>query len=280
MRKATRRITSTLSLSRAVKAKHLLIASVAGLLLGGLGTAASRADILYVSNNGSDSIAKFASDGVGSVFANTGLSRPSGLAFDSAGSLYAADVVFNRIVKLTGGVGAVFASTGLNQPYGMAFDSTGNLFAANSGNSTIEKFASGGVASVFASTGLTGPVGTAFDSAGNLYVANVSNNTIQKFTSGGVRSVFASTGLNQPSGLAFDSEGSLYVANYGSNTIVKFTSGGVGSVFATTGLNRPQFLAFTDDVGVPLRLANQVPEPASAVLLLGGAALLGLRRRR
>ena len=152
------------------------------------------------------------------------------------------------------------------------------LYVTNNGGSTIEKFTSGGVGSVFASSGLNGPSGLAFDSAGNLYAANYGDNTVEKFTSG-VGSVFASSGLNSVYGLAFDSTGNLYAANSGDNTIEMFTPGGVGSVFASSDLNNPQFLAFTNDAGVPLPLANQVPEPASASLIGLGALLLAVRRR-
>src|ERR1035438_5085767 len=68
----------------------------------------------------------------------------------------------------SGGVGSVFANSGLTGPVGLAFNSAGNLYAANVGNSTIEEFTSGGVGSVFANTGLSNPWGLAFDSAGNL----------------------------------------------------------------------------------------------------------------
>ena len=42
----------------------------------------------------------------------------------------------------------------------------------------------------------------------------------------------------------------------------------------------PTGLAFTDDAGVPLKLANQLPEPFSALLLLGSGMMLLLRRQR
>lgn len=81
--------------------------------------------------------------------------------------------------------------------------------------------------------------------------------------------------------MAFHSAGNLYAAIYDSNTIEKFSSTGTNlGVFADSGLNGPLFLAFTDDAGVPLKLANQVPEPTSALLLLGSGAMLPLRRRR
>ena len=121
-----------------------------------LAATASRADTIYVSNQGNNTIEQFTSGGVGSVFANTGLSNPQGLAFDSAGNLYAANQSNNTIEKFTsGGVGSLFAS--LAAPSGLAFDSVGNLYAASYGNSTIEKYTSGGVGSLFANTGLNFP---------------------------------------------------------------------------------------------------------------------------
>lgn len=114
---------------------------------------------LYVSNNNS-TITKI-TNGVETTFASTGLSNPTGLAFDPLGNLYAANGN-NTITKFTpGGVSSVFASTGLNGPYGLAFDQSGNLYAANYGNGTIESFTPAGVGSVFASV-LSGPTGPAF----------------------------------------------------------------------------------------------------------------------
>ena len=177
---------------------------------------------------------------------------------------------------------SIFA-TGLPGPTGVAFDSAGNLYAANEANNTIAKITPGGVVSIFAS-GLNGPNGLAFDRAGNLFVTNTGSSNIVKFTLDGTGSVFANFGL-AGSGLAFDNVGNLYVPGVVNNmvTIEKFTPGGVGSVFAPPGigLNGPRWLALTDDAGVPLKLPNQAPEPASALLLLGSATgLLALRRRR
>ena len=60
---------------------------------------------LFVSNYLANSIEKFSTDGVASVFATTGLSHPHGLAFDTAGNLFAANEQ-NTIEKFTpGGVG-------------------------------------------------------------------------------------------------------------------------------------------------------------------------------
>ena len=82
----------------------------------------ARADILYVANSGDNTIEKFTPGGVGSVFANSGLNVPLGLAFDTAGNLYAANVFGNTIQKFTpGGGGSVFANAGLDRPTFLAF---------------------------------------------------------------------------------------------------------------------------------------------------------------
>ena len=105
-----------------MKTPFAFTVSAGAALLLGLLAAPVRADILYVSNSNNDTIEKFTSGGVGSVFASSGLISPIGLAFDSAGNLYAANNGNNTIEKFTpGGVGSVFASSGLSSPLFLAF---------------------------------------------------------------------------------------------------------------------------------------------------------------
>jgi len=160
--------------------------AVAAALLAAPGP--SHADTLYVSTAFNNTIEMFdsATGADLGAFANTGLNCPYGLAFDSAGNLYAANIFANTIEKFTpGGAGAVFAS-GLGWPCGLAFDRTGNLYAANYGDDTIAKLTPEGVGSLIAAPELFYPAGLAFDAAGNLYVANCGGGTIVKFTPDGV----------------------------------------------------------------------------------------------
>jgi sugar lactone lactonase YvrE len=216
------------------KHRVALLVAVAAALASHLPSARGQTTFpLYVANS-SNNILQFTSSGAGSVFTSNGLTSPTGLAFDTVGNLFAANMGANTIERFTpDGVGSVFASTGMNGPQGLAFDAAGNLYAANHFNDTIEKFTPGGVGSVFASTGLSVPQGLAFDTAGNLYASNAGTNTITKFTPGGVGTLFANTG-SYPQGLAFDHAGNLYVANRNSGTIQKFTPGGTGSIFANS----------------------------------------------
>jgi len=143
------------------------------------------------------------------------------------------------------------------QGWGLAFDSAGNLYAADGGTQTIYKFAPNGTRTVFVGPSAfapgESPVGLAFDSSGNLFVSietfsDPGADSIVYFSPTGVKSPFA-TGLTTPRGLAFDSSGNLFVAEAGvpeipGGDILKFPSGGgMPEVFAS-GFGRPQFLTF------------------------------------
>ena len=139
--------------------------------------------------------------------------------------------------------------------FGLAFDSAGNLYAAGSGARTIYKFAPNGARTVFVGPSAFAPgalpTGLTFDSSGNLFVSIDTStvpgaDSIVYFTPTGAESTCA-TGLTNPRGLAFDSSGNLFVAETNpapDGDILKFpTCGATPTVFAT-GLRRPQFLTF------------------------------------
>ena len=145
------------------------------------------------------------------------------------------------------------------QGWGLAFDSAGNLYAADGGDQTIYKFAPNGTRTVFVGPSAfapgESPVGLAFDSSGNLFVSietlsDPGADSIVYFTPMGVKSIFA-TGLTTPRGLAFDSSGNLFVAEVNQpeanqpGDILKFPpGGGPPTVFASFSSGRPQFLTF------------------------------------
>src|SRR4029077_6979495 len=120
---------------------------------------------------------------------------------------------------------------------GLAFDSAGNLYAADFADATIYKFAPDGTRSVFVGPdGFPpdhGPSGLAFDRFGNLFVS--SGDIVLKFTPDGMGSTFA-TDLQNARGLPFDLGGNLFVAEIiqtGPGDIIKITPDGTQTVFAT-----------------------------------------------
>ena len=139
--------------------------------------------------------------------------------------------------------------------WGLAFDSAGNLFAADGGAQTIYKFAPNGTRTVFAGPSAFAPgaypVGLAFDSSGNLFVSietftNPGADSIVYFTPSGVESTFA-IGLTFPRGLAFDISGNLFVAEANpipDGDILKFPPGGGSPTVFSSGFGRPEFLTF------------------------------------
>jgi len=144
------------------------------------------------------------------------------------------------------------------QGWGLAFDSAGNLYAADGGDQTIYKFAPDGTRTVFVGPDAfapgESPVGLAFDSSGNLFVSietftDPGADSIVYFSPIGVKSPFA-TGLTTPRGLAFDSSGNLFVAEAGvpeipGGDILTFPPGGGSpTVFASFSIGRPEFLTF------------------------------------
>jgi uncharacterized protein (TIGR03437 family) len=145
------------------------------------------------------------------------LSYPTGVAVDSAGNLYIADLSNNRIRKVSSGAIATIAGNGtgfggdngaptsaqLDQPGSVAVDSTGNLYIADTDNNRIRKVSGGKIATV-AGNGTAGsggdngsstsaelysPQGVAVDSSGNLYIADSGNNRIRKVSGGKITTV-------------------------------------------------------------------------------------------
>src|SRR2546423_1786713 len=150
-----------------------------------------------------------------------------------------------------GSIDARGSAARFNIPWGIAADTTGNLYVADMQNHTIRKITPAGDASTLAGlTGISGsadgtntnarfsqPCSVAVDTSGTLYVADTGNHTIRKITSAGVVSTFAGlpgvsgtnngTGPNarfyQPEGVAVDASGNVYVADTWNHSIRKIT---------------------------------------------------------
>jgi sugar lactone lactonase YvrE len=238
------------------------------------GVAIDSAGNVYVADLGNRTIRKVTAGGVVTTLAGTAgmeggtdgtgaaarFNGPFGVAVDSAGNVYVADVNNHTIRKVTpagvvttlagtagmaGSVDGTGADARLGGPTGVAVDSGGDVYVADQFNSTIRKVAPAGVvttlagaASMSGSTDGTGadarfsrPTGVAVDRAGNVYVADENNQAIRNVTPAGVVTTLASLG-GFPFGVAVDSAGNVYVAVYLGAIIAKVTPSGVITTLA------------------------------------------------
>ena len=155
-------------------------------------------------------------DGVGE---KARFAMPSGIAVDTGGTLYVADMYTIRRITQAGVVstlagtarhaGAVDGEGSAvrfsDQAKGIAVDNSGNVFVADTANNSIRKITPAGVVSTIAGiAGATGgidgvcskarffrPQGIAVDSQDNVYIADTENDTIRKITAVGEVSTLA-----------------------------------------------------------------------------------------
>jgi len=168
-------------------------------------------------------IGTFGFSGDGGMATSAQLNYPYGIAVDSAGNLYIADLANQRVREVSNGVITTLAGDGvvgfggdggsatvgrLNSPFGVAVDSAGNVYIADRDNNRIRKVsngvittAAGGGTQGFSGDGgpatsalLNNPFGVAVDSAGNLYIADENNQRIRK-VSNGVITTIAGNGI-------------------------------------------------------------------------------------
>jgi uncharacterized protein (TIGR03437 family) len=164
----------------------------------------------------------YVSDGVPAN--KTSLQRPAGIALDSAGNLYIADGLNNRVRKVDSsgvistvagdgdalyeGDGVQATTTGVVSPTGVTFDSAGNLYISESDRirmvnpSGIISTLAGATTAVqtpgFSGDGgpakaalLSGPLGLVVDPSGNIYIADNQNLRVRKINTAGIISEFA-----------------------------------------------------------------------------------------
>ena len=200
-----------------------------------------------------------------------GFIRPTGLALDGSGNLYAADWNEHVIFKINLGNNSVtqlpVSKAELNGVGGLTYDGSRYLYTAVSNSHTVKRIdlidnsitvISGNGAAGSADDQGTGaqhyyPFGIVLDAAGeNLYVADQDNHTIRKIELNNNNTVTTIAGLatisgsadgqgsqarfNLPTSLALDGNGNLYVADAQNNTIRKIELNNNNTVTTMAGL--------------------------------------------
>jgi uncharacterized protein (TIGR03437 family) len=212
---------------------------------------------VYVADAADNRVRKITPDGTIQTVAGTGaagfsgdggsanaamLDHPYGLAVDTVGNLFIADLGNARVRKLSvngtiqtvAGGGLIPAVTnGDNnpalsvqfiQPRNIALDADGTMYISDFGANRVYRVSPGGNLTTLAGTGNAGftgdgasavmaqlksPAGLASDTLGNLYICDSGNNRIRKVSRGIITTAFT---VSSPTGIAINLSGTLYIA--------------------------------------------------------------------
>ena len=248
--------------------------------------------------------------GDGGPAAKAQISSPYGLALDSQGNLYIADLGNARVRRIgadgtistvagggslpAGGVndGAQATALALAAPRNLAFDSSRNLYISDFGGSRVYELSASGALTTAAGTGkpgaagdngpaiqaqLNAPAGLAFDAQGALYIADSGNHLIRRVKLGVIISIARSA---SPTGLTFDSSDNLYIADASAGQITEITSLGAMPSSAPMEITLAAVdVSFKSGAGLYASTARQVfllnPGHAAVAAAGGGSAAYG-----
>ena len=244
------------------------------------GIAIDRSGNLYLSDTDNHRVRRVDRSGVITTIGGTGtggfsgdggpataaqFNLPYGIAVDSAGAVYVADLGNNRVRRIgpdgtvttvagtgakgSAGDGGPAAAAQLFTPRNVAVDAAGNLYISEFEGHRVRRVSTDGKIATFAGTGAAGysgdgssagnaslayPAGLAVDSSGSLYIADSQNSCVRKVLTNGIISTVAGAlaGMASPHAVAVDASGSIYVADNSSTMVFAYTAAGARTLYA------------------------------------------------
>jgi len=228
----------------------------------------------YYAETGAQRVSKRTPGGVTTVIDNTGLTAPTSVAVDGAGTAYIANSASTVFIIPAGSTCAASATcatyTGFLTATGVAVDGKGNLYVADKANAniTVINIATGVKTTLSAAPLQTHIYDVAVDAAGNLYTADVTGSSVGKFTGATGTIALVSSAFAGPYSIRTDAANNLYVVDQGG-------SAGTGRLsFLPAGSSTPQTITVTGTLqpnGVAINAAGTLYVPVSESVLSGSA---------
>ncbi len=224
--------------------------------------------------------------GDGGLATNAQLYWPNGLALDSVGNLFIADLYNNRvrrvgtngIITTVAGNGGTFSgdggpaiNAGIDQPQKVLVDSHGNLFISHTGiphvrevlsdNGVIISVAGGGQLPYdglsATDMNLDWPVGMALDNAGDVFIVEQFGNRVRKVTAVPYPPIFPAYNLSPVSG-ASAGDYSLVISN-ASGSITSAVARVTAILSTNTTINLEPSVVSTTNFAITWNTLNSVP---------------------
>lgn len=181
------------------------------------------------------------------------LERPLGVAVDSAGNVWTADVTNNRVVEYdkNGKFVRQFGTTGagngqFNTPRGIAIAPNGTVWVADYGNKRLEAFTPQGafIRQISGTEKLDGPYAVAVAKDNSVWVSDINTFKLKHFSETGAALGSSHDGesAGQINGLAIDSFGDVWATSYLQNKVYEYDSSGTLKFsFGSEGTGSGQF---------------------------------------
>ena len=137
-------------------------------------------------------------------------------------------------------------TAGLSAPSAVAVDSAGSIWVASKSNNSVVKLSPAGAVSSTVTSTIVAPTSIAIDTSGNAWVTNSTANTVSKIPSAGTSATSYTGSFSTPSSIAIDSNNQVWVTNTGNSTVSALSNSGAvvsGSPFSGGGLSTPVAVA-------------------------------------
>ena len=271
------------------------------------GVAIDRSGAVYIADPDNHRVRKVSPSGIIETLAGTGLpgfsgdggpanvaklNAPYGLAVDSAGTVYIADLGNHRVRKVSrdgiimtvagtgqagsGGDGGKASAAQLYSPRNVAIGAIGNVYIAEFDGQRIREVTPDGLIRTVV-TDVAFPAGLAVDFTGALYIADSGNHRIERLFNGALTTVVTPL-LSSPTAVSADGTGGIYIADSGNRRILRITQAGVVSTVASRlDTARDVAVAPSGDLLIADGRRVRLVTPAGLAVTLAGDGTFGYR---